>query len=130
MSKKRERDQNQKNKKNRERRRLMLSKSEAGHPKRFHIEKRDINWLRMRTMQGVCLVTLDTGEATVNGTKETRSSSSRRPDRKLGTGMTFLGTVSNARETLEVANWALDKRRQNEMRIEKEAKRMDLPSPL
>jgi len=43
--------------------------------------------------------------------------------------MTLLGAVSNARETLEVANWALDKRRQNGMRIEKEVKRMDLPSP-
>jgi len=83
----------------------------------------------MRTMRGVYLVALDAGEATVNGAKETRSSSSQRPDRKPGTEMTLLGAVSNARETLEVANWALDKRRQNGMRIEKEVKRMDLPSP-
>jgi len=104
MSKKRERDQNQKNKKNKERRRLMLSGSEAGRPKRLHVEKRDIGQLHMRTIQGVCLVILDAGEATVNSTKETRLSSSQRPDRKLGTGMTLLGAVSNARETLEVAN--------------------------
>jgi len=43
--------------------------------------------------------------------------------------MTLLGAMRNAREILEVANWALDKRRQNGMRIEKEAKRIDLPSP-
>jgi len=43
--------------------------------------------------------------------------------------MTLLSAMSNARETLEVANWTLDKRRRNGMRIEKETKRMDLPSP-
>jgi len=47
----------------------------------------------MRTMQRVGLVALDTGKATVNGTKEARSRSGRRPNRKTGTGMTFLSAV-------------------------------------
>jgi len=65
----------------------------------------------MRTIQHVGLVALDAGKATVNGTKEARSRSSRRPNRKTGTGMTLLGAVSNTRETLEVANRALDKQK-------------------
>jgi len=125
MSKKRKRDQNQKNKKNRERRRLTLSGSEAGRPKRLHVEKRDIGWLHMRTMRGMCLVALNAGEATVNSAKKMRSSSSRRPDRKIETGMTLLSAISNTRETLEVADWTLDERRQNRMRIKKETKRTD-----
>jgi len=65
----------------------------------------------MRTMRRVGLVALDTEKATVNGTKEARSRSSRRPNRKTGTGMTLLSAVSNTRETLEVANRALDKQK-------------------
>jgi len=57
------------------------------------------------------LVALDAGKATVNGTKEARSRSSRRPNRKTGTGMTLLSAVSNTRETLGVANRALDKQK-------------------
>jgi len=86
MSKKKKRDQNQRNKKNRERRRLMLSGSKAGYPKRLHVEKRDIGWLYIRTMRGMCLVALNAGGATINSAKEMRSSSSRRPDRKTETG--------------------------------------------
>jgi len=89
----------------------MLSGSKAGCLKRFRIEKRDIGRLRMRTMRCVCFVALDTGKTTVNGTKETRSRSSRRPNRKTGTGMTLLGAMSNTRETLEVADGTLDKQR-------------------
>jgi len=59
----------------------------------------------------VGLVALDAGKATVNGTKEARSRSSRRLNRKTGTGITLLSTVSNTRETLEVANRALDKQK-------------------
>ena len=89
----------------------MLSGSEAGHPKRLRVEKRDIGRLSMRTMRCMCFVALDTEETTVNGTKETRSRSSRRPNRKTGTRITLLGTVSNTRETLEVADRTLDKQK-------------------
>ena len=65
----------------------------------------------MRTMRRVGLVALDAGKTTVNGTKEARSRSGRRPNRKTGTGMTLLGAVSNTRETLEVANGTLDKQK-------------------
>jgi len=59
----------------------------------------------------VGLVALDVGKATVNGTKEARLHSSRRPNRKTGTGMTLLSTMSNTREILEVANGTLDKQK-------------------
>jgi len=62
-------------------------------------------------MRHVGLVTLDAGKTTVNGTKEARSRSSRRPNRKTGTGMTLLSAVSNTRETLEVADGTLDKQK-------------------
>ena len=62
-------------------------------------------------MRRVSLVALDAEKATVNGTKEARSYSSRRPNRKTGTGMTLLSTISNTRETLEVANGTLDKQK-------------------
>jgi len=65
----------------------------------------------MRTMRHVSLVALDAGKATVNGTKEARSRSSRRPNRKTGMGMTLLGAVSNTQETLEVTNGTLDKQK-------------------
>ena len=62
-------------------------------------------------MRHMGLVTLDAGKATVNGTKEARSRSSQRPNRKTGTEMTLLGAVSNTRETLEVANGTLDEQK-------------------
>jgi len=62
-------------------------------------------------MRHVSLVALDAGKATVNGTKEARSRSSRRPNRKTGMGMTLLGAVSNTQETLEVTNGTLDKQK-------------------
>ena len=65
----------------------------------------------MRTIQHVGLVALDAGKATVNGTKEARSHSSRRPNRKTGMGMTLLGAMSNTQETLEVTNGTLDKQK-------------------
>ena len=89
----------------------MLSGSEAGCLKRLRVEKRDISQLRMRTMRCVGLVVLDAGKTTINGTKEARSHSSRRPNRKTGMGMTLLSAVSNTRETLEVANRTLDEQK-------------------
>jgi len=59
----------------------------------------------------VYLVVLDAGKATVNGTKEARSYSSQRPNRKMETRMTLLGAVSNTRETLEVTDGTLDKQK-------------------
>jgi len=59
----------------------------------------------------MCLVALDAGKATINGTKEARSHSSRRPNKKTGTGMILLGAMSNTRETLEVADGTLDKQK-------------------
>jgi len=89
----------------------MLSRSKARHPKRLCIEKRDIGRLCMRTMRCMCLVALDIGKATVNSTKEARSHSSRKLNRKTGTGMTLLGAISNTRETLEVTDGTLDKQK-------------------
>jgi len=62
-------------------------------------------------MRRVCLVALDTGKTTINGTKETRLHSSQRPNRKMGTGMTLLCAMSNTQETLEVANETLEKQK-------------------
>jgi len=37
--------------------------------------------------------------------------------------------MDNTRETLEVSDWTLEKKEENAMRIGKETKRLDLPSP-
>jgi len=65
----------------------------------------------MRTMQGVHLIALDTGEATVNGAKEARLRSNRGTNREMGTGMILLGAMSNTGETLEIADGTLDKQK-------------------
>ena len=62
-------------------------------------------------MRCMCLVALDIGKATVNSTKEARSHSSRKLNRKTGTGMTLLGAISNTQETLEVTDGTLDKQK-------------------
>jgi len=82
----------------------MLSKSKAGYPKGFCVEERDISWLCMGTVQGMCFVVLDTRKTTVNSAKETSPRSSQRMNRKLGMRMILLSTIDNTGETLEVSD--------------------------
>jgi len=67
-------------------------------------------------------VASDARETTINSAKEMRLRDSRRINKKIEMEMTFLSTVSNTRETLEVPNWTLRRKEQNRMRIKEKTK--------
>jgi len=77
----------------------------------------------------MCFVILNTREATVNGTKEMSLKSGQRMNRKPGTRMTLLSTMSNTGETLEVSDWTLERKRTKYNKNRRRNQRMDLPSP-